>query len=138
MLLCRRIATSGVTCMKIGFGLVIAGTSRGSGSICKVIVPIGVGEGEAASSLLSSLSSLSDDALGCGVGLGLAVGLALLDAFGEPPGDGDAPGMLKARLHSYCWLNCWTAGHFIPVGPCAIGNCASLGASVAPGFVSSS
>jgi len=100
MSLCRRIATSGVTCMKSGFGLVIEGTSRGSGSTCSVIVPSGVGVGVGASLLSSVLSLLSSEGLGFGVGVGLAVGLVVLFPLGDPLGDG--PGMLNASVHEYC------------------------------------
>src|SRR5580700_1559247 len=134
VLLCRRIATTGVMCMKSGFGLLMFGTSCGSDSTWSVIMPAGEGVGVALS--LSSLSSESDDELGWGVGDGLAVGAALLFAPGEPLGAG--VGMLNASVQLYCWLNCCTTGHFMPLGPWPIGYCASFGASVAPGLVSSS
>src|SRR6202042_1914678 len=110
MLLCRRIATSGVTCMKSGFGLVIDGTSFGSASIWSVIVPAGADVGAGVSSLLSSLLSSSEDALGCGVGVGLAVGCEVLFAPGEPLGPGDGVGMLNASEQLYPNPYCSTCG----------------------------
>src|ERR1700727_1521634 len=120
---------SGVTCMKSGFGFVITGMSLGCGSTSIVIVPA-LGEGEGVAE--SSLSSLSSSELGVGDGVGDGV------AFGEPLGVGLGDGILKATLHVYCWARRVTVGHFMPLGPCDTAYCASLGAMVAPGLLSSS